>query len=88
MKDKPIKIQLKELDKSSFYPITKLEVLEEQKECVANNSFSMAQAYFHKEALFRGIYVDDEPGGKMAKGLSNLNYANKNMRREVKYGKR
>lgn len=63
MKKKSVKVELKELNECSFYPITKLEVLDKQKECVASNSFSMAQAYFHKDAWFRGIYVNDEAVG-------------------------
>ena len=30
---------------------------------VAPNSVSMAQAYFHKEAWFRGLYADETPVG-------------------------
>lgn len=58
-----VNLELKELDGSSFYPITLLEVFDNQKECVASNSFSMAQAYFHENAWFRGIYVNDEAVG-------------------------
>ena len=42
MNIKNIKLELKELDHCSFYPITQLEVFENQKECVASNAFSMA----------------------------------------------
>ena len=59
---KPV-VELRELDKESFYPITKLDVFEEQKHNVAPNVFSIAQAYFHETAWFRGIYVGDEPVG-------------------------
>ncbi|MBN1646385.1 MAG: GNAT family N-acetyltransferase [Spirochaetales bacterium] len=58
-----INLELKELDHSSFYPVTLLEVSEKQKECVASNAFSMAQANFHSDAWFRGIFVNDEAVG-------------------------
>ena len=56
-------LELRELNKDTFYLICKLEVNEEQKKNVAPNAFSMAQASFHDTAWFRGIYVDDEPVG-------------------------
>lgn len=64
-------LELRELDHRSFYTITQLEVFDNQKECVASNAFSMAQANFHKDAWFRGIYVNDEAVGFV---MLNLNH--------------
>ena len=63
MTEKKDVLELRELDKDTFYAICKLEVNEEQKQNVAPNAFSIAQASFHDTAWFRGIYVDDEPVG-------------------------
>jgi diamine N-acetyltransferase len=63
MSEKKDVVELRELDQDSFFPITKLEVFEEQKHNVAPNTFSIAQASFHETAWFRGIYVNDEPVG-------------------------
>lgn len=58
-----IQLELKELDHCSFSLVTQLEVFENQKECVSSNAFSMAQANFHRDAWFRGIFVNGEAVG-------------------------
>lgn len=57
------KITLKELDKTNYREILKLSVNEKQKRFVATNTISIAQAYFNKNAWFRGIYADEEAVG-------------------------
>jgi diamine N-acetyltransferase len=56
-------IQLKEITEDTLWPIMKLEVAEDQRSFVAPNAFSISEAYFSKEAWFRGIYLGDQPVG-------------------------
>ena len=56
-------ITLKEITKETLWPIMKLQVAEDQRKFVAPNAFSIAEAYFSKEAWFRAIYADDQPVG-------------------------
>lgn len=56
-------ITLKEITKDTLVPILKLDVAPEQKGFVAPNAVSIAEAYFHEEVWFRGIYAGDEPVG-------------------------
>lgn len=54
---------LKEINENSLRDILKLEVNESQKNFVASNAVSIAQAYFSKNAWFRGMYQDGRPVG-------------------------
>lgn len=56
-------ISLRQVTKESLREITSLSVAPHQQDYVATNAFSIAQAYFHPEAWFRGIYADDTPVG-------------------------
>lgn len=56
-------IALKKITEDTLVPILKLKVAENQKNFVADNAVSIAQAHFSKTAWFRGIYRDDEPVG-------------------------
>jgi len=56
-------ITLKEITAETVWPIMKLTVAENQKSFVAPNANSIAEAYFSKEAWFRGIYDGDDPVG-------------------------
>lgn len=56
-------VELRELTKDSYLPFIKMQVAEAQKNFVASNAASMAQAHFHEDAWFRGIYSSDEPVG-------------------------
>lgn len=57
-------IALCEITKETLHPILKLEVVEHQKNFVAPNAVSIAQAYFEPEsAWFRAIYADETPVG-------------------------
>ena len=58
-----ITITLKEITAETVWPIMKLNVAENQKSFVAPNANSIAEAYFSKEAWFRGIYDGDDPVG-------------------------
>lgn len=58
-----INIELKELDKSNYRDILNLKVAENQSVFVASNAISLAQALFHPEAWYRGIYNGDTPVG-------------------------
>ena len=56
-------ILLKEITADTIWPIMNLEVADNQSSFVAPNANSMAEAYFSKEAWFRGIYLGDKPVG-------------------------
>lgn len=57
------KITLREITAETIWPIMKLNVAESQKNFVAPNANSIAEAYFSKEAWFRGIYFGEDPVG-------------------------
>lgn len=54
---------LNELNQHNYREILKLNVRKDQKQFVATNAISLAQAHFHPEAWYRGIYADDTPVG-------------------------
>jgi len=57
------RVTLREITKATLWPILKLDVAEDQKQFVAPNSVSIAEAHFSDSAWFRAIYADDEPVG-------------------------
>ena len=56
-------IQFREITRETVIAICRLKVSPEQEKQVAPNAISIAQAHFHPEAYFRGIYAGDEPVG-------------------------
>lgn len=52
-------ISLREITASTLGDILRLAIAPEQTEYVATNAQSIAEAYFHPEAWFRGIYAGD-----------------------------
>ena len=56
-------VRLREITEDTLWPFLKMEVSEVQKDYVAPNAVSIAQAHFSKNAWFRGIYAGDEPVG-------------------------
>lgn len=56
-------ITLRKVTKENFRAVAKLSVADDQKNFVANNAFSMAEASFEEEAWFRAIYAGDTPVG-------------------------
>ena len=56
-------ITLMEISQDTLWPIMNLSVSEDQRSFVAPNANSIAEAYFSKEAWFRGIYLGDLPVG-------------------------
>lgn len=56
-------ITLLEITQESLWPIMNLTVSEGQRSFVAPNANSIAEAYYSKEAWFRGIYLGDQPVG-------------------------
>ena len=56
-------IELRELDKSNYRDILRLKVADDQAGFVASNAISLAQALFHPEAWYRGIYHGETPVG-------------------------
>jgi len=56
-------ISLREVTKDTVRTICNLHVSESQKQFVAPNAVSIAEAHFTKEAWFRAIYADEVPVG-------------------------
>lgn len=56
-------VTLREITKKTYREILKLKVSENQNQFVASNAISLAQAHFHPEAWYRGIYAGDTPVG-------------------------
>ncbi len=64
MVNKNSAVTLREVTKENLRDVLKLEVAPEQKDFVAPNAISIAQAYFDREtAWFRAIYADEIPVG-------------------------
>jgi diamine N-acetyltransferase len=63
-------IKLKEIAKETVWDILQLTPREEQKQFVASNAESIAEAYFQPNyAWFRGIYAGDCPVGFIMVGM-------------------
>jgi diamine N-acetyltransferase len=56
-------VSLREITADTVLSIVRLSVAESQKQFVAPNAVSLAQALFAPEAWYRGIYLGDEPVG-------------------------
>jgi diamine N-acetyltransferase len=56
-------VTLREITADTVRTICNLSVTEHQRQFVAPNAVSIAQAYFSKEAWFRAIYADETPVG-------------------------
>lgn len=56
-------ISLREITAATRRDVTLLKVSTEQMSYVATNAESLAEAHFHPEAWFRGIYAGDTPVG-------------------------
>ena len=57
------KVSLREITAETVRAICNLDVAETQKQFVAPNAVSIAQAYFEPKAWFRAIYADETPVG-------------------------
>jgi diamine N-acetyltransferase len=59
------KLEYRAIDKENFYDIIKLSdtLTKEQKDCVAPNTYSIAEGSVHSYAYYRGIYANDKPVG-------------------------
>ena len=56
-------VALREITSETLYSILRLKVSPEQDQFVANNSNSIAEAYFEPKAWFRAIYAGETPVG-------------------------
>lgn len=56
-------INLREVTKENLVEILKVKTKDSQKGLVAMNAVSIAQAHYHEEAWFRGIYAGDTAVG-------------------------
>lgn len=61
--DRNAVVSLREITIETLRPIIDLKVAPSQEKFVAANAVSISQAYFVKEAWFRGIYADETPVG-------------------------
>jgi diamine N-acetyltransferase len=61
--DAPGPVSLREIKRDDLRQILALSVAPNQKEYVATNAESIAEAYFHPEAWFRGIWAGEKPVG-------------------------
>lgn len=57
------KVTLQEVTAQTVRAVADLHVAAHQKDYVAENAVSIAQAYFHPEAWFRAVCVNDAPVG-------------------------
>lgn len=60
---KDARVALRKITARTVRTICNLTVSDEQKNFVAPNAVSIAQAYFSKAAWFRAIYADETPVG-------------------------
>jgi len=65
-------ITLKEIDKDNLLPVLKLKVKDNQKDLVASNAVSIAQAHYSDEAWFRAIYFEDTIVGFLMLSLDDV----------------
>ena len=56
-------VSLREITRETARDIMRLDVTEHQKQFVAPNSVSIAQAHFEPKGWFRAVYAGDEPVG-------------------------
>jgi diamine N-acetyltransferase len=56
-------VELREITSETVLAICNLEVAEDQREFVAPNAISIAEAHFVPTHWMRAIYADDEPAG-------------------------
>lgn len=68
------KITLKKVTRLNLRIILQLEVKPVQKNLVASNAVSVAEAYFNKDAWFRAIYADTKPIGFVMISDTSLKY--------------
>ena len=59
----PPRVTLREVTADTVHAICRLEVAPSQRNLVAPNAVSIAQAYFEPAAWFRAVYADDDPVG-------------------------
>jgi len=59
----PVTVTLRAITKETVRDVIRLDVTEDQKQFVAPNSVSIAQAHFEPKGWFRAVYAGDEPVG-------------------------
>ena len=58
-----INVTLEEINGHNFEAFMEMELPEHQRDFIASNAFSIAQARFYADYIPRGIYCDGEPAG-------------------------
>lgn len=61
--DFPASLSLCEVNQANLYSVLKLDVDPAQRQFVAPNAFSIAEAHFEPRAWFRAVCVDEAPVG-------------------------
>ena len=61
--EQELEVSLKEINEDNLWSILDLEVTEDQKQYVAPNAVSIAEAHFSENAWFRAIYAGETPVG-------------------------
>ena len=56
-------VTLREINKETVGAVCRLSVTDDQRQFVAANAYSIAQAHFEEKAWFRAIYADETPVG-------------------------
>jgi diamine N-acetyltransferase len=56
-------VTLREITRGTLWAVLDLRVAPEQRDYVADNAISIAQAHFEPKAWFRAIYADETPVG-------------------------
>lgn len=69
MRDSLMTVTLKEIDRTNFYECVKLDVREDQREFVATNAFSIAQAKVETTCAVKAVYEGDVLVGFVMYGL-------------------
>jgi diamine N-acetyltransferase len=69
MRDAPMTVTLRDIDRENFYRCVKLDVREDQREFVATNALSIAQASVETTYVTQAVYDGDEMVGFVMYGL-------------------
>src|SRR3712207_155690 len=69
MKDSPMTVTLRDVDRQNFYECVKLDVREDQRGFVASNAFSIAQSKVETTRAVKAVYDGDSMVGFVMYGL-------------------
>ena len=67
-------ISLRIITRRNYREIIRLRVKRDQRNLIASNAVSMADAHFYRDAWMRAIYLGEKPVGFVMLGDSTLKY--------------